>query len=179
MRDHLVKCLYSLLAIVAAVLAYTYWPEQAQVFDRPIGDVRSILQVVGLPPHVFGSVPKKVKVLNPSQGTMVWSISEDEREDMRYVVTLVSEGPSATRVTVDVTGRPGTPIADKGSLAIRFRAVRNIYITAMKEQIASALERRDFQTYKIVPPSAIAVLVNMATLSSWLSGGDSSPRRAI
>jgi hypothetical protein len=70
-------------------------------------------------------------------------------------------------VTVDVAGRAGTPIAGN-------RVIRNIYILAMKEQIAAALEQRSFQTYKIVLPSMIAVLVNLFKISAWLSGGPGS-----
>jgi ribosomal protein S9 len=98
----------------------------------------------------------------------VWSISEyDANEQLRYVVTLAAEGASATRVTVDVTG------PNKAAIA-RNRVIRNMYIIAMKEQIAAALEQRDFQTYKIVLPSVIAVLVNLFNISAWLSGGPGS-----
>jgi hypothetical protein len=165
MLDNLIKTVGGLLAIVVALLAFTYWPEYGQVFGRPAAEVRGALIGVGLPPHVFGSVPKTVKVLTPSPETIVWSISEyNEKELLRYVVTLAAEGASATRVTVDVTG------PDKAAIA-RNRVIRNMYIIAMKEQIAAALEQRDFQTYKIVLPSVIAVLVNLFNISAWLSGG--------
>ena len=124
-----------------------------------------------LPPHVFGSVPKTFKVLTPAPGTMVWSIAEYDSEEMiRYVVTLAAEGAGATRVTVDVTGPAGTPIVGN-------RVIRNMYIIAMKEQIAAALEQRSFQDYKIVLPSVIAVLVNLTRISAWLSGDGNAPRR--
>ena len=174
----LAKSVGILLATVAAMVVFTYWPEHGQVFDRTPAEVRSTLAGLDLPPHVFGSVPKKVKVLTPSPGTMVWSITENESEEMRYVVTLTAQGAGATRVKVDVTGRTGTPIADVASYSVRTRAVRNIYVIAMKEQIAAALEQRDFQTAKIMLPTAIAVLVNMTYISAWLEdAGNSPPRR--
>jgi hypothetical protein len=175
----LAKSVGVLLATVAALVVFTYWPEYGQVFGRTPAEVRGALAGLDLPPHVFGSVPKKVKVLTPSLGTMVWSISEDESEEMmRYVVTLTAQGAGATRVKVDVTGRTGTPIADVASYSVRTRAVRNIYVIAMKEQIAAALEQRDFQTAKIMLPTAIAVLVNMTYISAWLEdAGNSPPRR--
>jgi hypothetical protein len=164
MRDNLIKSVGGLLAIVVGLLAFTYWPEYGQVFGRPAAEVRGALLGVGLPPYVFGSVPKTVKVLTPSPDTIVWSIAEDKDELLRYVVTVAAEGAGATRVTVDITGR------DKAAIA-RNRVIRNMYIIAMKEQIAAALEQRDFHTYKIVLPSVIAVLVNLFGISAWLSGG--------
>jgi hypothetical protein len=164
MRNNLIKNAGWLLAILVGLLAFTYWPEYGQVFARPAAEVRGTLIGLDLPPHVFGSVPKTFKVLTPSPQTMVWSISEYETEQLRYVVTLAAEGPKATRVTVDVTGPNKTAIAQN-------RTIRNMYIIAMKEQIAAALEQRSFQTYKIVLPSVIAVLVNLFNISAWLSGG--------
>ena len=172
MLGNLVKTLGGLLAVVAGLLAFTFWPEYGQVFGRPAAEVRGTLLGLGLPPHVFGSVPKKVTVLTPSSGAIVWSINEyDSDEMLRYVVTLAAEGAGATRVTVDVTGPAGKPIAGN-------RVIRNMYIIAMKEQIAAALEQRDFQTFKIVLPSVIAVLVNMTRISAWLSGDANPQRRA-
>lgn len=163
MRGNLAKYLGTLLAIVAGLVGFTFWPEQGQVFSRSRAEVRGALEGLDLPPLVFGSVPKKVKVLTPSPETMVWSITEHEDEELRYVVTLVAEGAGATRVMVDVTGPTKAQIA-------RNRAIRNLYVIAMKEQIAAALEQRSFQTAKIVLPSAIAVLVNLTRISAWLDG---------
>jgi hypothetical protein len=166
----LIKSVGSLLAMVMAVLAYTFWPEQAQVFGRPTAEVRNLLKEVGLPPHVFGSEPKTFKVLTPSPERMVWSIAEQGNEEMlRYVVTLTAEGARATRVRVDVTRPNGAPLGPVTANALQRRTVRNIYTVAMREQIAAALERRDFESYKIMFPTAIAVLVNMTALSNWLS----------
>jgi hypothetical protein len=169
MRDNIKKTVGPLLAIVAALFVFTFWPERGQVFDRPAAEVRSTLQGLGLPPHVFGSVPKEVKVLTPSPKTIVWSISEYEKEVIRYVVTLAAEGAGATRVTVDVTGPTQDPLGNVAASIARNRTIRNLYVIAMKEQIAAALEQRSFQTFKIVLPTVIAVLVNMMNISAWLS----------
>jgi hypothetical protein len=167
MLGNLAKSVGTLLAIAAGLLGFTFWPERGQVFGRPAAEVRGTLEGLGLPPHVFGSVPKKVKVLTPSRETMVWSIAEYENEEMmRYVVTVAAEGASATRVTVDVTGPTKGPFGDVAARMARNRAVRNLYVIAMKEQIAAALELRSFQTVKIVLPTVIAVLVNLTALSS-------------
>jgi hypothetical protein len=170
MRGNLAKYLGTLLAIVAGLVGFTFWPEQGQIFSRSRAEVRGALEGLDLPPLVFGSVPKKVKVLTPSPGTMVWSITEHESEEMRYVVTLVAEGAGATRVMVDVTGPTEGPLGNVAARIARNRAIRNLYVIAMKEQIAAALEQRSFQTAKIVLPSAIAVLVNLAGISAWLGG---------
>ena len=162
----LIKSVGSLLATVVWVLAYTFWPEQAQVFDRPVAEVRKVLKEVGLPPHVFGSVEKTFKVLTPSPERMVWSITEHVDEEIRYVVTLTAEGASATRVTVDFMRPNGVPIGPVTANALQRRTVRNVYVDAMKEHIAAALERRDFQMYKIMLPTAIAVLVNLSALAA-------------
>jgi hypothetical protein len=176
MRGNIAKGVGTLLAIVAGLLAFTYWPEQGQVFGRPPAEVRRTLEGLDLPPHVFGSEPKKVKVLTPSPKTMVWSITENEDEEMRYVVTLAAEGAGATRVMVDVTGPTKGPLGDVAARMARNRAIRNLYVIAMKEQIAAALEQRSFQTIKIVLPTVIAVFV-AATSSRLDSAGGSPPRR--
>jgi hypothetical protein len=169
MRDNLMKGVGTLLAIVAGLIAFTYWPERGQVFDRTAAEVRSSLAGLDLPPLVFGDEPKKVKVLTPSPNTMVWSISENEDEEMmRYVVTLAAEGARATRVVVDVTGPTKGRLGDVAARLARNRAIRNMYVIAMKEQVAAALEQRSFQTVKIVLPSVIAVFVT--AISSRFGG---------
>jgi hypothetical protein len=176
-RMLLTKAVGPILAIVAGLVVFTLWPERGQVFDRPTAEVRSTLAGLDLPPHVFGDVPKKVKVLTPSPEMMVWSISENESEEVRYVVTLAAEGASATRVKVYFTGPTEGPLGNVAARIAQNRAIRNMYVIAMKEQIAAALEQRDFQTAKIMLPTAIAVLVTI-TISSWLdSPGNSLPRR--
>jgi hypothetical protein len=165
----LIKGVGSLLAMVVAVLAYTFWPEQAQIFDRPTAEVRNLLKGLDLPPHVFGSEPKTFKVLTPSPETMVWSITANVDEEVRYVVTLAAEGARATRVKVDFMRANGAPFGPVTANVLQRRTVRNIYTVAMKEQIAAALERRDFEASKIMFPTAIAVLVNMTALSNWLA----------
>jgi hypothetical protein len=176
MRGKIAKGVGTLLAIVAGLLAFTFWPEQGQVFDRTPAEVRGVLAGLDLPPYVFGDEPKKFKVLTPSPKTMVWSITENEDEEMRYVVTLAAEGASATRVMVDVTGPTKGPLGDVAARWARNRAIRNLYVIAMKEQIAAALEQRSFQTIKIVLPTVIAVFV-AATSSRLDSAGSSPPRR--
>jgi hypothetical protein len=172
MLDNLVKGGGGLLATLAALVVFTFWPEHGQVFGRPTAEVRGILQGLDLPPHVFGSVPRKVKVLTPSPGMVVWSITEyeDKDEEMRYVVTLAAEGAGATRVKVYVTGPTEGPLGNVAARMARNRTICNIYVIAMKEQIAAALEQREFETAKIMLPTAIAVLVNMTNISNWLSG---------
>jgi hypothetical protein len=173
----LAKSVGMLLAMVAGLIVFTFWPEHGQVFDRSTAEVRSTLEGLDLPPHVFGSVPKKVKVLTPSPGTVVWSITENESEEMRYVVTLTAQGAGATRVKVYVTGPTEGPLGNVAARIAQNRAIRNMYVIAMKEQIAAALEQRDFQTAKIMLPTAIAVLVTI-TISSWLdNAGNTPPRR--
>ena len=165
-RMLLIKSAGSLLVTVVWVLAYTFWPEQAQVFQRPVAEVRNLLKEVGLPPHVFGSVEKTFKVLTPSPERMVWSITENVDEEIRYVVTLTAEGANATRAMVDFTRPNGAPIGPVTANALQRRTVRNVYINAMNEHIAASLERREFQMYKIMLPTAIAVLINMSALAA-------------
>jgi hypothetical protein len=59
MPGNLAKSVGTLLAIVEGLVVFTFWPERGQVFDRPTAEVRGILKGVDLPPHVFGSVPKR------------------------------------------------------------------------------------------------------------------------
>jgi hypothetical protein len=173
----LAKSVGILLATLAAMVVFTYWPEHGQVFDRTPAEVRRTLAGLDLPPLVFGDVPKKVKVLTPSPEMMVWSITENESEEMmRYVVTLTAQGAGATRVKVYVTGPTEGPLGNVAARMARNRAICNMYVIAMKEQIAAALERRDFQTAKIMLPTAIAVLVTI-TISSWLEGTSNPPPR--
>ena len=141
-----------------------FWPEQAQVFDRPPAEVRSLLKEIGLPPHVFGSVERTLTVLTPSPEKMVWSITEPGEEELRYVVTLTAQGPSSTRVGLDFMRASGVPIGPPTANFLQRRTVRNVYINAMQEHIAASLERREFQMYKIMVPTGIAVLINFSAL---------------
>ena len=58
------------------------------------------------------------------------------------------------------------PIGPVTANALQRRTVRKVYINAKNEHIAASLERREFQMYKIMLPTAIAVLINMSALAA-------------
>ena len=135
------------------------------VYPIPIGDARQVLEKTGLPPFVFGSDEPDVTVRAEGPSRIVWILHKDGAEIMRYVASLSPDGDSATRVSLDLVGATEGPFGHTEARLAQNGAIRNLYLVAMEERIASALERRPFDQTKILPATAAAAAANIGRIS--------------
>jgi hypothetical protein len=135
------------------------------VYAVPIGEARQVLARTGLPPLVFGSNEPDVSTRAEGPSRIVWILSSRGAEMMRYVAELSPDGDSSTRISLDLVGATEGPYRTVGARLSENGTIRHLYLVAMQERIASALERRPFETARIMPATAAATAANIGALS--------------
>jgi hypothetical protein len=136
------------------------------VYAVPIGEARKVLEGTGLPPLVFGSDEPDVAVRAEGPSRIVWILHKDGAEMMRYVASLSADGETATRISLDLVGATHGPFRNTGERLARNGAIRRLYLVAMEERIASALEGRPFNQAAILPATAAATAANIGRISA-------------
>jgi hypothetical protein len=138
---------------------------RGSVYAVSIGEARQVLARTGLPPLVFGSNEPEVAVRAEGPSRIVWILHKDGAEMMRYVALLSPEGETSTRISLDLIGATQGPFRHTGDRLAQNVTIRNLYLVAMEERIASALERRPFDQTKILPAMAAATAANIGRIS--------------
>ncbi len=149
----------NLIAAAAIVLLAACSQFQGGVYRSPIAEVRKTLVATGLPPQVFGSEEPAWQVVDGGS-EVTWIISRGDAELFRYIAHLSQDGPAATRVKVELKGAEGGPAQ---GLA-KHPEVKEMYLVAINERIASALEHRDFDVTVIYPSMMVAAIANMGSI---------------
>jgi hypothetical protein len=152
-----------LLALLPAILVAACSQERGAVYSVPLDRARQILTKTDLPP-VFGSaaVSAEVRTYKPTEVT--WIVNKDGYELMRYIATLSVAGEGKTRVALELKGAKGGRAGDVEQRFAENKSVKNLYVVAMEERIASAIEARPLDMGKIYPALATAALANMGNM---------------
>jgi len=155
------------IALVLAPLALIAGCAQTggSVYAVPIGEARKVLEGTGLPPLVFGSDEPEVAVRADGPSRIVWILRKDGAEMMRYVALLSPDGETSTHVSLDLVGATQGPFRDTAERLRQNGTIRHLYLVAMEERIASALERRPFDEATILPATAAAAAANIGRIS--------------
>jgi hypothetical protein len=135
------------------------------VYAVPIGEARQVLAKTGLPPLVFGSEEPDFAVETEGPSRIVWILRQDGAEIMRFTAALSPEGDASTRVSLDLVGATQGRFGGTGERLRQNEAIRHLYLVAMEERIASALERRPYNEAAIVPATVAATAANIGRIS--------------
>jgi hypothetical protein len=155
-----------LLLLVAVWLGQSAWNRYAgQVFDVPVREAHQILEQTGLPPEVLGSEEHDFEVQANDPARIVWIVKEDGKEAMRFIADLSAAGEQSTQVSVDVAGPASGPMSYVASRLAENRTIKNLYVTAMEEQVAAALNHREFHLTAVYPAMMVAMLANIGRLN--------------
>jgi hypothetical protein len=151
------KAGYLGVSLVAGIIIYLLatTPNAAGVAYRvPIAQARQSLAKAELPP-VFGSQELDVQV-RKSDSQVVWVVSRKaEGEIFRFIAELKAEG-DATRVKVKLE------TATYAKRMAEHPQIRDMYIVAMEERVASTLERRAFDMARINPAISVAMISTLS-----------------
>jgi hypothetical protein len=147
------------------------------VYAVPIGEARKVLEGTGLPPLVFGSDEPEVAVRAEGPSRIVWILHRDGAEMMRYVALLSPDGETSTRINLDLVGATAGPFRNTGERLRQHGAIRHLYLVAMEERIASALERRPFDTATIMPATVAATAANIGRIGEDMDRMAEADRR--
>lgn len=139
---------------------------RSSVYAVPIGEARQVLAKTGLPPLVFGSDEPDVAVQADGPSRIVWILHQDGAEIMRFVALLSPDGDTSTRISLDLVGATAGPFRTTGERLRQNEAIRHLYLVAMEERIASALERRPFDEARILPATVAATAANIGRISA-------------
>ena len=155
-----------LLLVVVAWLGQSAWHRYAgQVFDVPVRDAHRILEQTGLPPEVLGSEEHDFEVQANDPARIFWIVKEDGKEAMRFIADLSTAGEKSTRVHVDVAGPASGPMSYVATRLTEYRTIKNLYVTAMEEQVAAALNHREFNLAAVYPAMMVAMVANIGQLN--------------
>ena len=151
------------LAVLAAILVAVFSEDRGgPAYPVALDRAQQILSKTDLPP-VFGSNPVGVQIqAKPAEVT--WIVSIDGSELMRYTATLSAAGEGKTRVALELKGSKGGSVGDVEKRFSENPSVKNLYLVAMKEKIASAIEGRDLDMSRIYPALGAVVLANMGNM---------------
>ncbi|MCC6778182.1 MAG: hypothetical protein IT537_16350 [Hyphomicrobiales bacterium] len=158
-----------LFVLLPTILVAACSQEPGAVYPVPLDRARQILSKTDLPP-VFGSHAPSVEIQASKQSEVTWIVRNNGSEIMRYVAKLSEAGKDRTRVALELKGARGGPA---GNIEQRFAensSIKNLYLVAMEERIASAIEGRSLDMSKIYPALSVAVLANMGNMRKSLDG---------
>ena len=142
------------------------WKRYAgEVFDVPMAEAHRILEKAGLPPMVLGG-PHGSAVLANDPAKIVWIVKDNGNEAMRFVADLEPAGERATRVRVNVIAPTSGAFGNVAARLASSRTIWAMYVMAMEEQVASALDHREYQFYTLYPVMVAATLANMGALGA-------------
>jgi hypothetical protein len=155
----------ALLGLAPLALIASRAQTQSGTYAVPIAEARKVLEDTGLPPLVFGSDEPEVAVRAEGPSRIVWILHEDGAEMMRYVASLSPAGDASTRIELDLVGATQGRFGKTGERLAQNESIRHLYLVAMEEQIAAALERRPFDRTTILPATAAAAAANIGRIS--------------
>jgi hypothetical protein len=141
-----------------------------------MAEAQRLLARTGLPPLVFGTEP--VSLTRADSGSnMVWIVRKDGAEVLRYVAILSPEGERSTRVTLTIRGATQGRFGNVEQRLAENSTIRDLYLTAMDERIASALERRRMNMGRIYRATAGATIANIGAINARMDRAAAGYRR--
>jgi hypothetical protein len=158
-----------LFALLPAILVAACSQDRGAVYPVSLDRAQQILSKTDLPP-VFGSYAPSVQIRANKPSEVTWVVSNNGSELMRYIATLSEAGEGRTRVGLELKGAKGGPAGDVEKRFAENPSIRNLYLVAMKERIASAIEGRALDMTKIYPALGFAAVANMGNLRKSLDG---------
>jgi len=153
----------ALFALLLAILVAACSQDSSAVYPVTPDRAWQILSKTDLPP-VFGSDPPSVEVRTDKPTEVTWIASKSGSELMRYVATLSAAGEGRTRVALELKGAKSGPFGDVDQRLAASRSIKTLYLVAMGERIASALEGRPLDMTNIYPALAAATFANMGLI---------------
>ena len=153
------KVLFALLPAML-VAACT---DSGTVYPVAMDRARTVLSRTDLPP-VFGSAAPRAQTQSPKPTEVVWIVSTQDSEMMRYTATLSEAGQGKTRIALELKGSKGGPAGDVEKRFLAFPNVKNLYLVAMKEKIASQIEGRPMDMSKINASAGTGLIGHMGDI---------------
>ena len=158
--------LASTAAVIGGVIAYDFTREGADVYNVPVAQAHKLLASAPLPDHVLGSEPKQFDVDSRDPRKIVWIVKDGGKEAMRFAALLSPVDAGSTKIRVEVSGPTSGPFGDVQRRLSEYRAIRHLYVMAMKERVAATMEGRQFSFVTLIPATTLATLSAVVGLAA-------------
>jgi hypothetical protein len=147
------------------------------VYAVPLPQAHAVLKRAELPPMVFGDDPPTMQAQIVDDQHLLYIVKKDGSEIMRYTVTLSPAEAGATRVAVELTGAENSRFGNIRQRLEQNPTVKHLYLVAMREEIASDLEQRNFDMTKLYGATAAATAANMDSIMDRFDRAAEEDRR--
>jgi hypothetical protein len=158
------------IAATFALLFLGACGKDGTVYPGSVEDVHSVLADIDELPPVFGGNEPDHHMDSSDPKAISWIMSKEGSELMRFTATLQPEEPSKTRVTVTVSAPTEGPYGNMDQRLKEHNEIRDLYVTAMTEQVAAKLEGREFDITRIYGALATATAANIGSISRQMDG---------
>ena len=147
--------------VLALLLLGACGRNQSIIAERPMSEVHGLLAAADELPPVFGSDEPDLRMETADPKAVTWVLSVKNEEIMRFVAMLSPEGEGKTKVEVTVEAPPKFEKKLNENAA-----VRDFYLAAMREQVASTLEDRPFDLTRTYPHMQKAIRANIGNIAA-------------
>lgn len=141
--------------------------------EKPIAEVHSILAALDELPPVFGGNDPDVRVDAGDPKSVTWVLSIEREEMMSFVANLEASGDAETSVRMAV--KPGLPKFEKR--LNENPEIRDFYLSAMTEQVASTLQDRPFDLTRTSGAMRKAIVANMGNMIKDVEAADAEAQK--
>ncbi len=166
------RALLAIGGVLALLLVGACGRDQSIVADRPMSEVHSLIAGADELPPVFGTDEPDLRMDTADPNAVAWILSVKNQEIMRFVATLSPEGERKTSIDLAVQAPPKFEkrLADNA-------AVRDFYLAAMREQVASTLEGRPFDLTHTYPHMQKAIAANIGNIAASAEAAAEASRK--
>lgn len=169
---------FGLLVVAVGCLAYGFLFQKSDPsYAIKMTEARRLLLGVCLPPGVFGSNPPDCEARSLGGDKVGWIAKLGGGEIFRYVATLSDAGDDNTRVGLELVGATQSPSGNIAKSLEEKPAIRELYLIAMRERIASTLERRAYNYAQIMPATVTATASNISNLNASVDAAAAASAR--
>jgi hypothetical protein len=163
------KFFHYLMGLVCAGAIFLYFSPRSHIYDVSLAEAHDTLANTALPPIFSGlgdaedSAPDfSVDASEPHQ--IVWTFMRDGNPLINVVATLKPASDHSTHILVDMTD-PQNDLETSQWFDAN-RTTKSFYLKAMREQISSVMEKRDFNMTSFYPELKAATTANVVRLNA-------------
>ena len=164
---------------VLGVSAWYYLRKPEHVYPLSMREAHRILEKTGLPPMVLGMPAPTFEIQTADPAKIVWAIKRGGAA-LNLVAELSPAGDASTRVEIKIAASgAGLAAAEMERRINEHLTIKQLYLIAMDEQVAAALERRNFDFSRITTPMMVATIANMPEMMQNLERGIEADHKRI
>lgn len=156
----------AILTTIGAVLILTgCGASPGQTFDIRASEAKQILIQTEVLYDVLGSSELRSSVVEKNSTELEWKATLAGAKYLQFAADLTSIDPKSTCVSVSVQSAANGRYAKMGQALNDNITVKYLHLAAMEEEIAAALQKRDFDMIKISPQVLSATGANLGAIS--------------